>query len=330
MIEPVILGYIALTLISIVVSALFSGIETGVYTLNRVRLVVRAGRGDSRARILRDELQHPNRLLTTLLIGNNIVNYAGSYGVAAILEHMHVGAGQAVLINAAVLIPLLFVLSEVLPKDLFRSNTDRWTYRCAAPLRAARQVLTAVGLVPLVTGFGELTTRLLRQAPPGTLPARERIAQLMLEGVGAGVLSETQAGLLDRTMVLRDRTAASAMVPWRRVVTVPADAAGPARQANFSNIRADDRVVVIDEKGKPLGAAQALRLLLEPGQRARDLMDPVVMIEANTPVPTALRMIRAVPHATGIVTEARSGRPLGLVTAHDLLEPLTGESGARP
>jgi CBS domain containing-hemolysin-like protein len=324
--DSVILGFALMAFAGLAFSALFSGMETGIYTLNRVRLMVNAGRGEGSAVALRRELQQPNRLLSTLLIGNNLANYAGSYAVAAILDHLHFGAGQAVAINAALLIPLLFVFGEVLPKDLFRSHTDVWTYACARLLHTIRLVLTVVGLVPLVTAFGEVSSRMMRQAAPGALPARERMAQLMLEGVGAGVISESQAGLLDRALALRNRKVENAMLPWRRVSTLPADAKGAARTRLLEKVRQDERVVILDEAGQPIGAAQPLMLLLEPNTAAGAMMTPIAMIPTGTTVPRALQLARSANATTAIVMDARTKKPAGLVTILNLVEPLTGGS----
>ena len=70
----------------LLLSALCSGLEIGLYTINRVRLAVRSGRGDRRAVRLDRELRDPGRSLTTLLIGNNIANYLGSLGIMALLK----------------------------------------------------------------------------------------------------------------------------------------------------------------------------------------------------------------------------------------------------
>ncbi len=115
MTSAVIVGYGVLSLVGVVLSALFSGLETGLYTLNRVRLLVRAGRRDRSAMRLHGELEHPNRLHTTLLLGNNIANYLGTFGVAAILNQLGFNALLSVVINAAILIPIIFVLGETLP-----------------------------------------------------------------------------------------------------------------------------------------------------------------------------------------------------------------------
>ena len=69
--------------IGLAASAIASGTETGIYVLNRVRLAVRAGHGNPRAVRLQKEIRKPERMLATLLMANNMANYAGSLGVAA-------------------------------------------------------------------------------------------------------------------------------------------------------------------------------------------------------------------------------------------------------
>src|SRR6267142_2727621 len=115
--HPLIFGVVAL--LAMILSALFSGIETGLYTINRVRLTVRASHGDRRASRLQNYLANPNRMLSTLLLGNNLAHYGQSYCIAAIIDHFGFSPGQSVLINAGVLIPVIFIFCETLPKDLF-------------------------------------------------------------------------------------------------------------------------------------------------------------------------------------------------------------------
>ncbi len=151
-----------MTLVGVSLSAMFSGLETGLYTINRVRLTVRAAHGDHAAVTLRRILARPTRMLATILVANNIANYLASFGLAKILDATGFSAAQTIMLNVAVLIPLLFVFGEVLPKDLFRTHTDRWSYACAGFLRVVSLVLTWSGLVPIVQQFGALAERLLR------------------------------------------------------------------------------------------------------------------------------------------------------------------------
>jgi CBS domain containing-hemolysin-like protein len=138
------------------------------------------------------------------------------------------------------------------------------------------------------------------------------------------VLSESQAGLLDRALALRNRSVATEMTPWRRAVTIPADSTGPARQRRLANVRTQEFVIVTDNAGQSIGAADPLALLLEPNKPASALMADIVMMDATTSVPKALRMLRTAGATTAVVIEPRTKRAIGIVTVHDLFEPLTG------
>ena len=72
-------------------SALYSGMETGVYTLNRVRLHVLDHQGRRDAQRLRRLVDQPTGLLGTLLISNNLTNYVGTAGVGLLLERAAYG-----------------------------------------------------------------------------------------------------------------------------------------------------------------------------------------------------------------------------------------------
>ena len=318
--------FIGLALLGLTLSASFSGIETGLYTINRVRLIVRAGSGDRRAARLLGELEHPTRLLVTILLGNNIADYCGSYGLAAILGDMGLGAGKAVAINALVLVPVLFIFGETLPKDLFRTHTDQWSYAWSGILIGSRRILTWTGLLPLVMALARAAERLFSGGESGVgLEARQRISQLIKEGVGAGVITETQTTLADRALSLRDRTVASEMVPWRKVAWLHVDASPSGRKSIQSH--AYTRVPVVDGSGKPVGVVALIDLVLEPGRETRELMQPAVTLSADTPVRAAMQRMRRADSLMAVAVDRR-GMPVGIVTLKDLVEPLVGELAA--
>jgi CBS domain containing-hemolysin-like protein len=317
--------FIGLAVLGLILSASFSGIETGLYTINRVRLIVRAGSGDRRASRLLGELDHPTRLLITILLGNNIADYCGSYGLAAILDNLGLGAGQAVAINSLVLVPVLFIFGETLPKDLFRTHSDQWSYAWSGFLVGCRRILTWTGLLPLVMAVDRAVERMLSGESGVGLESRQRISQLIKEGVGAGVITETQTTLADRALSLRDRTVASEMVPWRKAAWLHVDASPTGRKAIQSH--AYTRVPVVDGSGKPVGVVALIDLVLEPNRPTRELMTPAVTLSAETPVRAAMQRMRRADSPLAIVVDRR-GMPIGIVTLKDLVEPLVGELAA--
>lgn len=312
-----------LTLVGVGLSALFSGLETGLYTINRVRLTVRADADEAAAVRIRGILAAPARMLATILVGNNIANYLSSLGIAALLEGAGVTAGPAVIVNALILIPVLFVVGEILPKDLFRTHTDRWTYACAGFLETARFVLTATGLVPLIRMVGSAFARLLGGSLDDGLTARQRVSQLIKEGLGAGLLSHAQSGLADRALALRDRTAGSEMVPWSHVISLP-DGAGATWRRSIATRHAYTRCPVVGAGGRVVGIVSILDLLLQPDVPVHELMAEPTVLPTTTPLSEALRIMRSERTAMAIVTTT-SGTPVGLVTLKDLVEPLTGD-----
>ena len=102
-------------------SALFSGAETGVYSVSRVRLEAEAGQGRRAARILSGLLRDDAGLLITLLVGANLVQDLAALAFQAEIESwVSLPAYSRELVVTAILTPFLFFFGEVLPKDVFR------------------------------------------------------------------------------------------------------------------------------------------------------------------------------------------------------------------
>lgn len=312
----------------LLLSAVCSGLETGLYTINRVRLAVLAGRGSRTARLLEAELARPGRLLTTLLIGNNTANYMGSLGVVAMLGLAGLGDTQAIIVDTIILVPILFIFAETLPKDLFRTNTDRWTYHLVTSLRFVRILLSIIGLVPFVAGIADLVQRLLGVKNGSELAGRHRMAELLREGVGAGVLSTSQGALLDRVVELRDRTVRSELVGWRRVATIPLSS-NRANRERILRSRPLSRWPVVDRDGRVAGILHAIDAVATPDKTTQELLRPATIIDPHVTTLEALKQLRDARVQLAIVgIRERDGgsrfRPVGVVSIKDLVEPLIG------
>jgi putative hemolysin len=320
-----VVGAITIAAGGVVASALCSGLETGLYVVNRVRLAVRAGRGERRAARLERELERPDRLLATLLIANNAANYAGSLGVAAVIETLVAPIWAVVVLNTLVVVPILFVLGETVPKDLFRTRADQWTPRFVTGLTVARTIFTVVGLVPLFAVISNLVRWLIGERSEDVGSPRARVTRFIRESHASGSLSEAQLDLADRAMAMRRRTVSGEMTPWRQVVTVSlhehsVDGRSVARRTLRS------RLPVLD-RGRVVGVVEVQDLLLNGGDLVAATNSMVPRFTPTTPAFAALESLRRQRRPVGIVEDA-SGRPLGLVTLKDLVEPLLGDLSA--
>ncbi|HYF13866.1 MAG TPA: CNNM domain-containing protein [Phycisphaerales bacterium] len=306
-------------------SALIAGIEIGVYSLNRVRLDLRAGRTppDRDARVLAGELGRPARLVATLLISNNLVNALAAQASASMIGAGALTPTQIAVLNTVVLGPILFVLGEALPKEVFRAEADRLTPIFASGLRLLRRLLTVTGVLPLVTLVSRLGERALGLPEDAGVAPRQRIAMLLKEGAGHGLLSESQLSMLDRALVFSSVRVADEMVSWERVQVVPAGAER-SRMLDIVAGSAHAYFPAVDRQGRVVGVIRHLDLYAQSRRTPQDIVMNVPRVRPDQPARDALAVLRAAKSRLAVVEDA-SGRPVGLVTAKDLVEPITGE-----
>jgi putative hemolysin len=316
--------YAAFTLTGLTFSAVYSGLETGLYMLNPVRLTVRAAREDHAAVHVRNEFNRIDRLLTVLLLGNNGANYLGTYGLAALMAGLGLTDWEVVILQAVIVTPILFVFGETLPKELFRTHTDRWTYRLSPVLVLSRWVFTITLLLPSVQLVTRLVDRATGRQSTRAATARQRVSRMIKEGVGAGVLTESQTTLADRALALRDRTVGDVMVPWRQVVAIRLDTGREARD-RLMRERNLSRLPVTDRRGQVVGVMSWDDAVLEAASPTRDVTRNALTFPPETRLMDAMSTMRHQREAIAIVVAPGSGRPIGLVTLKDLVEPLTGE-----
>jgi CBS domain containing-hemolysin-like protein len=303
------------------VSAVFSGMEIGLYTLNRVRLELRTGRGDRRAQLLSELLARPSHMLAIILIGTNAANQLSAWSIAALLHGTGYGPVAAIVVDTVILVPVLLVLAEVLPKDLFRAHGDRWCYALARPLRVTEFVLRWTGIEPIVECFGRGFASMVGGNAEHKVSARERMCDLLKEGVDAGVLSTRQTDLLDRAIDLRERVAKDEMIPWNAVGTIVADADTTERRSAIDSRWS--RLPVIGPHGEASGVVSVLDLDARPGVPIVDLMHPPMILTDTTPADAALRALRS-HHAAIAIVQDSTGHTVGIVTIKDLVRPLLG------
>lgn len=315
-----------LMLLGFLGSALFSGMETGAYRLNRVRLYVQASQGRSSAKTLERIVAKPASLIGTLLIGNNLCNYVGTAGLGVILAAMEMPVWQAILINTVLVTLVLFVFGETLPKDLFAAHCDRLMYPLAKLLASLRILFTWTGILPIVVAISVLAIRLVGKAEGGALTPRKRVEQMVREGAGVGLISSEQTALAQRALSLSKRRILAECTPWNSVLTIRdnLDRAGVCRLVERTP---RSRLPVVDARGRILGVVDTIdALMVDEAQPdpVKAAMQPAVYLSANTTVREALSQMQREHIGLAIVRRAE-GKPAGVVTVKDLVEPLTGE-----
>ncbi len=313
---------------AIVLSGFFSGSETGVYCLNRVRLRVESEEGNTAARRLEQYMRRPEDLVITTLLGTNVADYLATACATAILLQATVGQGLAEVYATAIVTPLILVFGGIIPKDWFRREANRLMLALTWPLLGCLRLAQGLGIVALLR---RLTHALVRRIDPehaeneSSLLPRARTMRLLREGAAHGELSLMQRDLIERVLNLSDVRVGQVMVPLKHAVQVERDVARHefievARRATYS------RVPVWDPGAqKMIGIIDVYDVLNDDERRPvlEHLREPLVL-RAHMSVAAALLALQR-SRATMAVVQDRTSRCVGILTVKDLVEEIVGD-----
>ena len=303
-------------------SAYFSATETAFSSLNRTRLRVLAEKGDKRAALACSLSEQYDKMLTSILIGNNIVNIALSSLCTLLFIHLMGDGGATVATAVATVVVLVF--GEVTPKSLAKESPERFAMFSAPFLRAVMWVLSPFAW--LFSQLKKLVGRVVRSG--GERPmTQEELLMLVDEVQQEGGLDKDEHELLRSAIEFTDRDAEDILTHRVDLEAVPADASPEevARvfgESHFSRLLVygtdiDDIVGVIHQSdfyadglqgGKPLSA----------------LMTPPLFVPKSIRISVLLRLLQRKKAHIAVVTDGYGGT-LGIVTMEDILEELVGE-----
>jgi CBS domain containing-hemolysin-like protein len=306
-----------------VVSFIFSGIEAGILSVNRVRLAHRAKQREEAALELERLLAKPDRLLITVLVVTNMANiFALVLGTL-----MLVGAfgKRGYLVALAIYLPLYLFGLELLPKSIFRRFPYRALAAVSKPLRLLDLLLTPMHVV------GSVAQRLLFGGRPPEQQrlflGREDFKYLTNEGERSGALTKTERDMIHNVVDFRAVTAKDVMVPLDPASLIPATAP-VSRLIEQSGRRGRERWFVCDDDGNVTGVVDDFEVLLE-GRRDVNVsvyQRRVVFVGPNEPAYSVLRKLRAA-RSTVAAVRGPGSRAIGRVTWGDLVRKLVSAAG---
>jgi len=163
-------------------SAFFSGAETGIYRVNRLRLHLGVQRHDPQALRVSQVLADEQGALSVTLIGTNLANYIVTGCVAYLLaELLGFGETDTQVYTVVIVTPVIFVLAEVVPKNLFRLHADALLARGSGLLLLFDRLFRATGVVWVVQQLAGAISRLTggHLQPTGAYGPKRRVAMLL-------------------------------------------------------------------------------------------------------------------------------------------------------
>lgn len=300
-------------------SAFFSGSETGMYRVPRIRLVLDGLAGSRVARGMVWLLNNPAIFVATTLVGNNLANYLVSFGIVAGAAVVWPGGGSAAELLAPMLLtPVVFVFGELLPKYLFYHSPYRLLRWTGGPFFVITvlffPVTIALGLLgsllSLLTGETPFRVRLGM--------ARSELEQVLREGQEAGILSGSQRILAQNVFQVGNQPAIRFGVAPDRLAVV--DISESIMAARAAARRQGHPIVLVRQDAKIVGYYWYASLVTATPAAPPALIKVVEGRSTQKHLSVLLEMCETGSDVA--VLTKKDGSLKGIVTRRQLLQPL--------
>lgn len=318
-------GQLITVIILLCLSAFFSSSETALTTVNQIRMRTLADNGDKRAaRVLR-VTGNPGKMLSAILIGNNIVNLSASSISTSLAIHLfgNTGAGIA----TGILTFLILIFGEVTPKTMATIKADSMSLTVAAPIGFLMKILT-----PVIFIINKLSLGLMFLLHVNIKDAQKKMTEEELRTIvdvsqENGVIEHEERDMIHNLFDFGDAEAKEIMVPRIDMTFVQADATYQEvldifRQDMFTRLP-----VYEDSTDNVIGIINMKDFLLQndtPEFSVRNLLrEPYFTYEHKNTADLFLEMRKSSISLAIVLDEY--GVTAGLITLEDLLEEIVGE-----
>ena len=320
-------------LVLLVFSGVFSGSETALVSLSMARVEALVKEGRAGAKALYQLKKDPSRMLTTILIGNNLVNIAASALATVVATREFGSAGPGIAVGVLTLFILIF--GEITPKSLATRYSERISLFIAYPLLVFMRLI-----YPLVWFFGHFTHwvhRLTGGTSDPTVTESELIGMLGY-GVEEGAIEQNEKKIIERVFAFNDLTVRDVMTPKGKIFSLDeslsvAEALPLVLQERYS------RIPLFEGRKDHFTKVLYMRDLLRASasgqikQRLGEIAHDPLFVSQYQAIDDLFATLRQGNRIFSIVVDEH-GDVRGIATLEDLLEELVGEiydeSDARP
>ncbi len=301
----------------LMLSAFFSGSETGLYRVSRTKLVLDGLSGSPTARAMIWFLNNPTIFVATTLIGNNIANYVTSLAIVIAVAIQFSDNATAELIAPMLLTPIVFVFGELLPKHLFYHAPHRLLKSTRLFFIAAAVLFAPITIFLSVLG---VVLRLISGQTPFQLRlgmARSELDQVLRAGQEAGILVDGQRQLTRRLFEIGNEPAMRFGVPPQRFAHV--QDSDNATTAVTRAHRANHPIVLVTRRDKIVGFVHCAELICDTPQ-----LKPKAVVVGKTTDRHLKVLLDLYDHGSDVaVLKNERGDVKTVVTRRQLLNPLT-------
>ena len=304
-------------------SGYFSATETAFSSLNRIRVKNLAEKGDKKAKLVLDLLENFDSLLSTILIGNNIVNIACA-SVATLLFVRLLGEEQGPSVATLVITIVVLVFGEVTPKSIAKENPEKFAMFAAPFLNLLMIILTPFNF--LFIQWKKLVSRIFHTETEHSI-TEEELLTIVEEAEQEGRIDEQESSLIRSAIEFSEQEAIDILTPRIDIVGVPYDATKEEIAAVFTDTNYSRLPVYKETMDHIVGIIYQkdfYNVVYDKGGKIESIIRPALYITESKKIGELLQELQHKKSHIAIVLDEYGGTT-GIVTLEDILEELVGE-----
>lgn len=313
-------------LVLLALSSFFSSSETALTTVNKIRMRTLSENGDKKAERVLHITNDSGKMLSAILIGNNIVNLSASSIATSLAIHYFgsVGAGIA----TGILTILILIFGEVTPKTMATLEADRLALKCAGAIEVIMFLLTPAIFVINRLSMGVLLLLHIDPNASSKLMTEEELRTIVDVGQESGVIEHEERNMIHNVFDFGDSEAKEVMIPRIDMTFVQADSTYDELIDIFREDKFTRLPVYEESTDNVIGIINMKDLLLYDNDKEhfsiRDfLREPYFTFEHKNTADLFIEMRQSSISLAIVLDEY--GVTAGLITLEDLLEEIVGE-----
>ena len=308
--------------VCLMLSAYFSATETAFSSANTTRLRTLAEKGSSNAALALKLLEQYDRLLSTILIGNNIVNIATA-SIGTVLFVRHYGDAGAT-ISTVVVTVVVLIFGEISPKSIAKDCAEKCAMLSAPILQVLIWVLMPLNL--LFSLWKKLLAKVFRLNTDSKM-SQEELLMLVDEVQQDGSIDRDEGELLKNAIGFSEQEAQDILIHRVDLAALPVTASKEEVAALFTQTKYSRLLIYQDSIDHILGTVHQKDFYVGCGvtdQPLSAIISPPVFALENEPIRLLLKKLQQAKTHVAVVVDEYGGT-CGIVTMEDILEELVGE-----
>ena len=316
--------YIIIIVVCVILSAMFSATETAFSTLNKLRIKALAEKGNKKAKLILKLLDDYNSLITSILIGNNIVNIlAASLSTILFVNVINEEYGPTVATVVLTLVVLIF--GEITPKAIAKEHPEAYAMFIVRFINVIKMIFTPFNW--LFSQWKKLLTKIFKSKDEESM-VEEEILTLVKEAEQEGEFNKEESDIIKSAVEFTELEVGDVFTPRIDVTAISLDTSNEEIHKMFLET-GYSRVPVY---GKEFDDMQGIlyykdfykAYITNPKANIKEILKPVLYVTANQKINDVLKEFQKKQLHFGLMLD-EFGSVAGIVTLEDIVEEIVGE-----